>query len=117
MKIFFKYCVLFLLMSACKSTKTTSLDPVKDLPREISERYVIPLVGNKDTALNISKLIIKERYQRVNVEELIVDKVILVSNEKVWEIVLKSPASGFTHVYHIRINKNNGEILNFWTVK
>lgn len=117
MKLFFKYFAFIFLVSACKSSQTTAVDPIKDLPNLVNERYVIPLVGNKETALNISKLIIKERYQKVNVETLIVDKAILVANEKVWEIVLKSPVSGFMHVYNIRINRNTGEILNFWVVK
>lgn len=117
MKLFFKSCVFILLISGCKSTQTTPINPIKDLPKEINERYVIPLVGNKETALSISKLIIKERYQKVNVEALIVDKAILVADEKVWEIVLKSPVSGFMHVYNIRINKNTGEVLNFWVAK
>ncbi len=117
MKLFFKYCAFILLVSACKSSQITPVDPIKDLPKVINERYVIPLVGNKDTALNISKLIIKERYQKVNIEALIVDKAILIADERVWEIVLKSPVSGFMNVYNIRINKNTGEVLNFWVAK
>lgn len=117
MKSFFKFCIFILLISSCKSTQRNPSDPIKDLPKEIKERYIIPLVGNKDTALSISKLIIKERYQKVNVNALIVDKAVLIADEKVWEIVLKNPVPGFMPVYNIRINKNTGEILNFWVAK
>lgn len=117
MNRYLKIIFLLLILTGCKAQQKSSHDPVKDLPKEITERFAIPRVQTKETAIAICKLIIKENNTKVNVEELVVDKAILIADDKVWEIVLKSPVSGFMHQYHIRINKNTCEILNFWVSK
>lgn len=109
-------CLLIILLG-CKSKPIIPYNPIRDIPSEITERYVIPLVGDKDTALAISKLIIKESYKNVAIESLIIEKIALVANGKVWEIALKTPNAGFGLFFTIRINKNTGEILNYWVVK
>lgn len=117
MKVYLKYVVLFFILVSCKTNQSVVLDPIKDIPKNITNRFVIPMVNNKETALGMCKLIIKERYAKVDVDKLVLDKAILVANDKVWEIVLRTPNLGFGYIFNIRINKNTGEILNFWVVK
>lgn len=116
MKKIISFCFLIILLG-CKSKPIEPYNPIRDIPKEIKEKYVIPLVGNEETALGIAKLIIKERYKDVNIDSLTLEKIELVSEEKVWEIVLKTPNAGFGLIFNIRINKNTGEILNYWVVK
>ena len=119
MKRFCKIIFLLFFIVSCKTQERVLSynDPVKDLPKEINERFVIPRIKSKETAVEICRLIIKDHNERINVKELIVEKATLISNDRVWEIVLKTPNSGLCCIYNIRINKNTGEILNFWVVK
>ena len=103
-------CFLIILLG-CKSKPIEPYNPIRDIPKEIKEKYVIPLVGNEETALGIAKLIIKERYKDVNIDSLTLEKIELVSEEKVWEIVLKTPNAGFGLIFNIRINKNDDSNL------
>jgi hypothetical protein len=114
-----KIIILFMIVSllGCKSKQIETHDLVKDIPKEIKERYIPDLIQNKESAIAIAKIIIKEHYKDLDVDTLVLSKIMLVANDKVWEIVLTTPKAGFGNVFNIRVNKNTGEILNYWVYK
>ena len=91
-----------------------NIDPIKDLPKEISTKYGTDIIPDKETALMYADIILKKRYINVDFDVLKPYEISLIAEDKVWEIkVLRKP----NYYYHLRLNKNNGEVLNIWVDK
>ena len=112
-----KTTLLILLLIAFNS-KLIGQQKVDDLPKEIIVRYGIDMVPNEKSAIEISKIIFKERFVNLKYKYFKPFMVCLIADGKVWDLVL-SPKKEEMHpiIYHIRINKNTGEIINFWIEK
>lgn len=91
----------------------TYKDPIKDIPHEIDYKYSIPMIPDEKTALEYAELVLKRRFSQVPFDDLKPFIVKLVAQERIWEI--KVQVGNYANRYFlIRINKNNGEILNCW---
>lgn len=101
-----------------KGNSNSYFDPIKDLPEIINSKYVIPMIPDEETALQYAEIIFKKRYKGMDFEEVKPFEVYLIAEEKVWDI--KAPVDkrlkGIAY-FHLRINKNTGEILNSWVDK
>lgn len=93
-------------------------DRIKDLPKKINVVYVINIISDENTAIEYAKIILKKRYPNVSFEKLEPFEITSIAEGKVWEVKIPTDPQlrGIAH-YHIRINKNTGEILNFWVDK
>jgi hypothetical protein len=109
---------LLVLLLIVFSNKIIGQQKVDDLPKEIIVRYGIDMVPNEKSAIEISKIIIKERFVNLKFKYFKPFIVSLIADGKLWDLVL-SPKKEEIHpiIYHIRINKNTGEIINFWIEK
>lgn len=91
----------------------TYKDPIKDLPKEIDYKYGKPMIPDEETALQYADIILKKRFRNIPFDDLKPYTINLIANERVWEI--KVHIENYKDKYFlIRINKNNGEILNCW---
>lgn len=101
-----------------KRNNDPNYDPIKDLPEIINSKYVIPMIPNEETALQYAEIILKKRYKGMDFEEVKPFEVHLIADEKVWDI--QAPVNkrlrGIAY-FHLRINKNTGEVLNSWVDK
>jgi len=88
-------------------------NPITDLPKELGYKYGKAMIPDKEIALEYADLILKKRYRNIPFDELKPYIITLIADERVWEI--KVPIGDYADKYFlIRINKNNGEILNCW---
>lgn len=88
-------------------------DPIKDIPKKIYYKYGKPMIPDKETALQYADLVLKKRFRNVPFDEFKPYIINLIADERVWEI--KVQIADYANKYFlIRINKNNGEILNCW---
>lgn len=91
----------------------TYKDPIKDLPKELGYKYGKAMIPDKETALQYADLVLKKRFRNVPFDDFKPYIINLIADERVWEI--KVQIADYTNKYFlIRINKNNGEILNCW---
>lgn len=96
----------------------TNIDPIKDLPREISTKYGTDIIPDEETALEYADVILKKRYINTQIDKLKPYEIELIAEGKVWEIKLPTdPRLREVAYFHLRINKNNGEVLNIWVDK
>lgn len=88
---------------------------INDLPKEINCRYVIPIIPNKETALQMVDVIVKNRYVNVDFDKLKPYEIKLIANHKVWEVKITQEVflRKYTY-YYIRLNRNTGEVIDIW---
>jgi len=84
---------------------------IDELPCTIIERYGTDLIPDEETLIKYIDILIKKRYS-IDTEEIKPYQISLIANEKVWKTVIKLNCR-FCKVY-ININKNTGEVLNFY---
>ena len=84
---------------------------IDELPCTIIERYGTDVIPDEETLIKYIDILINKRYS-VDAEELKPYQISLISNEKVWKTVIKLNCR-FCKLY-ININKNTGEVLNFY---
>lgn len=110
--------LLVLTSVACSSGKNNS-NPIKDTPKELTHKYGTDLVPSKNVASEIASIIWKERYLNDDIDAYKPFNVSSIEDDKVWEVIAKSPNKNtvLKRVYHMKINKNTGEILNNWVEK
>lgn len=84
---------------------------IDELPCTIIERYGTDLIPDEETLIKYIDILIKKRYS-VDAEELKPYQISLIANEKVWKTIIKLNCR-FCKAY-ININKNTGEVLNFY---
>lgn len=107
--------LLALTLINCKSSVQVKSNPVEGLPKEIKTRYSIDMVPNETIALNLSQIILQERFLNTKFENLKPFEINLIAEGKVWDIkVTEKVFKNKTTTYHLRINKNTSEILNLW---
>lgn len=89
-------------------------DPFKDLPKELNYKYGKPMIPDEETALQYADLVLKKRYN-IPFDEFKPYQIKLIADDRVWEIKVSIERYVGRYVYYfIRINKNNGEIVNCW---
>ena len=96
----------------------TVKDPIKELPSKLFQRYSTDIIPDIETANAYVEIIIKKRYVNSQIEELKPFETILIANDRVWYVKIRkhlNPKSQY--FYHVKINKNTGEILNIWVDK
>lgn len=49
-----------------KKEESDNIDPIKDLPKEISNKYGTDIIPDKETALMYADIILKKRYINVD---------------------------------------------------
>jgi hypothetical protein len=84
---------------------------IDELPCTIIERYGTDVIPDEETLIKYIDILINKRYS-VDAEELKPYQISLIANEKVWKTEIKLNCR-FCKVY-ININKNTGEVLNFY---
>ena len=84
---------------------------IDELPCTIVERYGIDLIPDESTLIKYIDILINKRYS-IDLEESKPYQISLISNEKIWRVVMKLNCR-FCKLY-ININKNTGEVLNFY---
>lgn len=84
---------------------------IDELPCTIIERYGTDLIPDEETLIKYIDILIKKRYS-IDTEEIKPYQISLIANEKVWKTVIKLNCR-FCKTY-ININKNTGEVLNFY---
>lgn len=101
-----------------QETPDLKRDPIRDLPEEISFKYGTDIIPDKETALEYADIILKKRYINTKIDELKPYEITLIEEDKVWEIKLPTDTRlrGIAY-FHIKINKNTGEVLNIWVDK
>lgn len=112
--------LLYFILVGCNVQNKTTYDPIKDIPKEITNRYGQDMILSEDMALSIAEIIFKAHDKYNSFDDYKPFSINLVSDGRVWEIIAK-PVSGNLHSvrkkYYLRLNKNTGEVLNFWTDK
>lgn len=108
--------VLFFVIVSCSSAKKVS---DSDIQSPIIERYGTDLISSEELAAKIAEIIWTERYVNDKIQLYKPFEVKLIENGKVWEITGNSPLKGnvIKRTYHMKINKNTGEILRNWVEK
>lgn len=84
---------------------------IDELPCTIIERYGTDVIPDEETLIKYIDILINKRYS-IDAEELKPYQISLIANEKVWKTVIKLNCR-FCKLY-ININKNTGEVLNFY---
>lgn len=84
---------------------------IDELPCTIIERYGTDVIPDEETLIKYIDILINKRYS-IHAEELKPYQISLIANEKVWKAVIKLNCR-FCKLY-ISINKNTGEVLNFY---
>jgi|GEM_PF-4448477 len=115
--IVFTVCVIG-QFSFAQEKKKKIYDRIKDLPEKIDTVYGTDIIPDQEIALQYAELILKKRYKGMNFEEVKPFDVNLIADGKVWDITVpvEERLRGIAS-FHLRINRNNGEILNSWVDK
>ncbi len=112
--------ILLFIVTSCNVKNKVNYDPIKDIPNKITNRYGTDIVINDKMATSIAEIIFKEHDKYNSFEDYKPFSCKLVSDGKIWEIIAK-PISNQTKMarkkYYLRLNKNTGEVLNFWVEK
>ena len=110
------FLILTFILVSCSSSKKIS-DPNSQYT--ITERYGIDLISSEELAAKIAEAIWTEKYINDDIQLYKPFEVRLIDDGKVWEITGNSPHTGtvIKRVYHMKINKNTGEILRNWVEK
>jgi len=85
---------------------------IDQLPCTITYRYGADVIPDEDTAIKYVDILIHKRYF-LEPEKSKPYEISLIANNKVWHIIVKSYNCRYCKIY-ININKNTGEILNFY---
>ena len=115
-----KFILLFsiIMLLNFNSYSQEVFNPITDLPKEIAERYGTDIVPDEKTALKIAEIIFKAGYINTKFDKLKPFEIKLIADNRVWEV--KAVQQTFINkktIFCIRINKNTGEVLNFFTIK
>lgn len=101
-----------------QETLNLEINPIRDLPKEITIKYSIDIIPDKETALEYADLILKNRYINTKIDDLKPYEIELNKEGTVWKIKLPTDNRLRRKAYfHLNINKNTGEILNIWVDK
>lgn len=116
---FIKQLILFssllMILSVKLYAQDTISDPIKDLPKEIQFHYGTDIIPDESTAMELAEVILKNRYRSTNFKKLKPFEINLIADNKVWDVKIVQNTFRFkTTEYHIRLNKNTGEVLNIW---
>lgn len=90
--------VLLLLTLECKAQEVKPINPITDLPKEIKYRYSQDLIPNTESAIKISKIILKNYFNITNFDNLTSFEVKLVADNKVWEIESRTKGKTVTGI-------------------
>lgn len=112
-------CLIGGLLTSCSSTaQKKGYNPIKDLPKEIVVKFGIDIIPNEDLALKVAESILREHNRNVEFNDLKPFTINLIADGKVWDISISDKPNTEYRVirrtYHLRINKNTGEVLNYW---
>lgn len=107
-----------LLLTAQQKTNQKCKDEkrgTEQLPCKITYRYSIDIIPDKETAVKYADILISNR-ELLNTDKAKPYQVNLIDDNKIWQIVVRSYNCISCKIY-ININKNTGEILNFYKVE
>jgi len=85
---------------------------VDQLPCKFIDRYGLDVIPDEETAIKYTDLLIEKR-ELLNPDKAKPYEISSIAGNKVWHIVVKSYKCRYCKIY-ININKNTGEILNFY---
>ncbi|MFZ4928930.1 hypothetical protein [Chryseobacterium sp. Mn2064] len=85
---------------------------IDQLPCSIVYRYGIDVIPDEETIIKYVDILIKKR-NLLDPEKAKPYKISLIEDNKIWHIVVKSDNCRYCKIY-ININKNTGEVLNFY---
>lgn len=102
---------LFIIAQEDKKCKDENRG-IDQLPCTIAYRYGIDVMPDEDSAVRYVDILIKKR-NFLEPEKAKPYQVSLIADNKVWHIVVKSYNCRYCKIY-ININKNTGEVLNFY---
>ena len=85
---------------------------IDQLPCKITYRYGTDVIPDEETAIKYTDILINKR-ELLNPEKAKPYQISLIADNKVWHIVVKSYNCRHCKIY-ININKNTGEVLNFY---
>lgn len=106
---------LLMILSVKSFAQDTISDPIKDLPKEIKSHYGTDIIPDESTAMELAEVILKNRYRSTNFKKLKPFGINLIADDKVWDIkIVQNTFRVKTTEYHVRLNKNTGEVLNIW---
>jgi len=93
-------------------------DPITDIPKTVEYKFGKHLVPDEETATTYAQIVLQKQYPNTDFSKLKPFKVELIGKEMIWDITVEHEVfdEKFTY-YHLRINRNNGAILNFWADK
>ena len=85
---------------------------VDQLPCKLIDRYGLDVIPDEETAIKYTDLLIEKR-ELLNPDKAKPYEISSIAGNKVWHIVVKSYKCRYCKIY-ININKNTGEVLNFY---
>lgn len=85
---------------------------IDQLPCKITYRYGTDIIPDEAAAIKYIDLLISKRYF-LDSEKSKPYQISLIADNKVWHVVVKSYNCRYCKIY-ININKNTGEVLNFY---
>jgi len=85
---------------------------INQLPCKIENRYGTDIIQDEETLIKYIDILINKR-ELLAPERVKPYQVSSIANDKVWHIVVKSYNCRYCKIY-ININKNTGEVLNFY---
>lgn len=97
---------------------SSTKDPITDIPKTVEFKYGNHLIPDEETATTYAQIVLQKQYPYTEFSKLKPFKVELIGKEMIWDITVEHEVFNekFTY-YHVRINRNNGAILNFWADK
>ncbi|MCW1962894.1 hypothetical protein [Chryseobacterium viscerum] len=113
-KILMILCFLPLCLFAQQLKKENCKDKNRDidqLPCKITEHYGIDMIPDENATIKYVDILIKK--DLLDPEKVKPYQISLIADNKVWHIIVKSYNCRNCKIY-ININKNTGEVLNFY---
>lgn len=90
-------------------------DPIREVPKKILYKYATPLIPDEETAIEYADIVLKKRYKNIDFNQLKPYEIKLIADDWIWEIKVTQQVFYWKKSYfYLRINKNTGEIVNFW---
>ncbi|WP_131327886.1 hypothetical protein [Chryseobacterium vrystaatense] len=114
-RILLSLCFLPLLMVAQHNKNEKCKDKnrgIDQLPCTIAYRYGTDIIPDEDAAIKYIDILINKR-ELLNPERAKPYQISLIADNKIWHIIVKNYNCRNCNIY-ININKNTGEVLNFY---
>jgi len=114
-KILIVLCFIPLLVVAQKNKNEKCTDRnrgIGQLPCKITYRYGTDVIPDEDAVSKYTDILI-DKGELLNPEKAKPYQISLIADNKVWHVVVKSYNCRYCKIY-ININKNTGEVLNFY---